>query len=220
MSKSFELEFVHKDLYGIAIEVVRKFVGKELSRPVLTYALHDKNGDMLATDSHKAIHIKDIHGFKEDYLVNPKNHMFARGDFPDLYKVIGSENHKKSITLNKEQLKLWLQIFRSINNTFKMMKSISRNKCVNMSFADNSVMVEAKIDHENSFKTILPVSELVKPEFDVITVSSEIMRDALEAHFKLNSDIINIYFHGQMRPIIMNDEIQVKTIVLPVRTFQ
>lgn len=88
-----------------------------------------------------------------------------------------------------------------------------------MSFLENSVTIEVMVDSENSFKTILPTTELVKPDFDKITFSVEMMRDALEAHFKLNSELINIYFHGQMRPIIMNDESIVKTIILPVRTY-
>ncbi|MFT8319308.1 MAG: hypothetical protein ABF649_00565 [Bacillus sp. (in: firmicutes)] len=219
INKNLEFEFVHKDLYGVAIEVVKKFVGDGLSRPILSYALHTKEGDILATNSHKAIHIREIHGFNEDYLVNPKNYMFAKGTYPDLYNVIGSDSHKKSITLNKEQIKLWLQLFKSINNTLKMMKSNIINKAVKMSFLENSVTIEVMVDSENSFKTILPTTELVKPDFDKITFSVEMMRDALEAHFKLNSELINIYFHGQMRPIIMNDESIVKTIILPVRTY-
>lgn len=219
MNKTFEFEFVHKDLYGVAIDIAKKFVAKELTRPILTYALHDKNGDILATNSHKAIHIKDIHGFKGQYLVNPKTHMLARGEFPDLYKVIGSEKHEKAISLNKEQIKLWLQIFKSINTTLKMMKSSTRNKAVKMFLSEDSVTVEVTVDHENSFKTVLPTSELIKPEFDNISFSAEIMRDALEAHFKLNSEQLNIYFHGQMRPIILNDDVQVKTVVLPLRVY-
>lgn len=219
INSNVQFEFVHKDLYGIGIEVVRKFVAQGQSRPILTYALHDKNGDVLATNSHKAIHIKGIHGFKEDYLVNPKNYMFARGAYPDIYKVIGSEGYEKSISLNKEQIKLWLQLFKSFNNTLKMMKSSNRDKTAKMRFLDNSMIIEIMVDSENSFKTVLPTTELVNPEFDKITIPVESMRDALEAHFKLNSEKLNIYFRGQMRPIILDDEVQVKTIILPVRTY-
>jgi DNA polymerase III sliding clamp (beta) subunit (PCNA family) len=76
-----------------------------------------------------------------------------------------------------------------------------------------------QIDPENSFKTILPVSSLVKPKFEKISFSSEYMRDALEAHFKLNSEQLNIYFNGEIKPIVLDDEVQVKTLILPVRTY-
>jgi hypothetical protein len=45
------------------------------------------------------------------------------------------------------------------------------------------------------------------------------MRDALEAHFKLNSEQLNIYFLTRMTPIILDDESLVKTAVLPVRIY-
>jgi hypothetical protein len=218
INQNVDFEFIHKDLYGVAIEVVKKFVAEGTNRPILTYAFHDKNGDLLATNSHKAIIIKDIHGFKDDYLVNPKNYMFAKGIFPDLYSVIDGASHKKYISLNKYQIKLWLQIFKSINNTLKMMKSrITRT--VKMRFIEGNVVIEVNVDPENSFKTVMPAAELTIPDFENIVFSAEMMRDALEAHFKLNSDILNVYFHGQMRPIILNDESQVKTVVLPVRTY-
>lgn len=213
------LEFVHKDSYGVAIEVVKKFVADGFTRPILNYSFHTKDGAILATDSHRAIEIRDIHGFKEDYLVNPKNYMFAKGVFPDLYKLISIDKHILTISLNKEQIKLWLQLFKSINNTLKMMKSSSRNKVVVFRFTDKNIEAEVRVDSENSFKTILPAANIVKPDFEKICFSAEYMRDALEAHFKLNSEKLNIYFHGQMRPILMDDEVQVKTLILPVRQF-
>jgi hypothetical protein len=213
------LEFVHKDSYGVAIDVVKKFVADGFTRPILNYSYHTKGGSILATDSHRAIEIKDIHGFKEDYLVNPKNFMFAKGVFPDLYKVFAKDGYTLSINLNKEQIKLWLQLFKSINNTLKMMKSSRHNKVVVFRFTDNNVEAEVRVDSENSFKTVLPVSTIVKPDFEKICFSAEYLRDALEAHFKLNSEQLNIYFHGEMKPILLDDEVQIKTLILPVRTF-
>lgn len=220
MSKSIELEFVHKDLYGVALEVSKKFVSEHQARPILTYAFHAANGDLFATDSHRAIHIKDIHGFKEDYLVNPKNFMFAKGVYPDLNKVSSRENHKKAIVLNKGQIKLWLQLFKSMNNTLKMMKSSNRNKAATFTFKGKIIEAEVKVDSENSFKTILPTTELIVPEIKSISFATDFMRDALEAHFKLNSENLTIYLKGATQPIIMDDETRVKTLVLPIRNIQ
>jgi hypothetical protein len=144
--------------------------------------------------------------------------MFAKGVFPDLYKVIIKDKHTLTISLNKEQIKLWLQLFKSINNTLKMMKSSSLNKVVEFTFTDMNVEAKVQVDPENSFKTVLPVSNIVKPDFEKVCFSAQYMRDALEAHFKLNSEQLNIYFHGEMRTILLDDEIQVKTVILPVRT--
>lgn len=219
VENKIEFNFVHKDSYCAALEVAKKFVSQSLHRPMLTYAFHAENGDMLATDSHRAIHIKEVHGLEKDYLVNPKNYMFATGTYPDLYRVMDKEKHVLAITLNKNQIKLWLQLFKSINNTLKVMKSTIRNKAVVLNFTEKNVMAEVKIDAENAFQTILPTQKFEVPKFNTICFSAEYMRDALEAHFKLNSEQLKIYFLTQMTPIILDDESLVKTVVLPIRNY-
>lgn len=210
------LEYLHHDLYGVAMEVVKKFVSKSDTRPILTNAYHTADGDVFATDSHRVIHLRGIHGFKEDYLVNPKTFMFAKGNYPNVPKSIEqSEQYVGTIELNKTQIKLWLQIFKSINNTLKVMKTY--NKTVKFSFAE-SVSVKATIDSETTFKTVLPKNFYINPGMDEIAFSAEFMRDALEAHFKLNSEKLVLYFYGQFRPMILDDGETVKTVILPVRT--
>ncbi|MEE3950739.1 hypothetical protein [Peribacillus frigoritolerans] len=218
-ANKFEVNFIHKDSYGTALEVVKKFVGQTFTRPILTYAFHAANGDVMATDSHRAIHIKDVHGFEKDYLVQPKSYMFATGSYPDLCTVMNKEKHALAITLNKNQIKLWLQLFKSMNNTLKVMKSSIRNKVVTFNFTENGVIAEVKIDAENTFETILPTQAFEVPNFKKISFSAEYMRDALEAHFKLNSEQLKMYFLTKMTPIILDDEAQVKTIILPVRNY-
>lgn len=211
------IEFVHHDLYGVAMDITKKFISKRDTRPILKYALHTSTGDVLATDSHKAIHLRGIHGFKEEYLVSPKNLMFAKGDYPNLYNVIDIKEHKEAILLNSDQIKLWLQIFKSINNTIKNMKSRINHVVLNL--RESNLNVEVQIDSENKYSTVLPYTELIIPDFHQISFSAEFMRDALEAHSKLNSESLTIYFKGKLRPIILDDAKMVKTLILPVRTY-
>ena len=132
-----QTEFVHKDLYGVALEVSKKFVAKTETRPILQYTLHTAEGDLLATDSHSAIQIRDIHGFTEEYLVNPKNYMFAKGTYPELEKIIAPEGHKKAIELSKEQIKIWMHVFKSQASMFKAMKTY--NKTIKINFLADGV---------------------------------------------------------------------------------
>jgi DNA polymerase III sliding clamp (beta) subunit (PCNA family) len=210
------IEFVHGDLYGIALEVAKKFVCKSDTRPILTYVSHAANGDLIATDSHRMIRIRGIHGFKEDYLVNPKSFMFAKGNFPETEKLSGIENHQATIVLTKEHIKLWLQLFKSINQTMTVLKD--RNKTVRLCFAEGkeeAVNVELG-DH--GIKMSMPCIATY-PGFDVVSFNVEYIRDALEAHFKLNSEQLTFYFHGNMRPIVLDDDANVRTLILPVRTY-
>lgn len=206
------LEFVHGDLYSTALEITRKWVSKSNSRPVLTYAQHREGGEIVATDSHRLIRIKDIHGFKEEYLVDPKHFHFAKGNYPDIDRLI-PENNVKTIVLSKEQIQLWLQLFRSMNQTLRVMKD--RLGVVEMQFKENHIEMVLP-EHEVSIK--LPHNEYLKPEeMTVIHFGAEYMRDALEAHFKMNSEQLTFYFGGPMRPFFMNDDSMVTTLILPVR---
>lgn len=208
------IEFVHGDLYGVAIDVLRKFVSSSDTRPMLQYSKHYENGDIIATDSHRLIHIKEIHGFKEDYLVNPKNFMFAKGHYPKVEHLTSREKHTESMVLTKDQIKIWLQIFKSLNQISKVMKY--RYGSAMFVFHDDHVTVELETQNV-SMK--LPIEVYQKPDVGKITFRLEYMRDALEAHFKLNSEQLTFFFHGDMRPIVMDDDKAVKTLLLPIRTF-
>ena len=210
-----ELEFVHNDLYGVALKMSAKFVGKRDIRPLLHYAYHRADGDIIATDSHRLIHIKNMHGYKEDFLINPKNFSFAKGNYMETDKISNKDEHTKSITLNKEHIKLWMQIFKSINQTMKVMKMHIKN--VRINFKDDHVEVELK-SQEMIMK--LPIKEYAKiDKLDRIAFNAEYLKDALEAHYKLESEEVTFYFNGELRPIILDDNKQVKTLILPVRTY-
>lgn len=208
------IEFVHGDLYSVALEVASKWVSKSDSRPILTYTKHMEDGDIVATDSHRLIRIRGIHSFKEEYLVNPKNFTFAKGNYPDVENLIDRENHTEAIVLSKEHIKLWLQLFKSMNQTLRIMKD--HQGIARMQFKENHVEIELSV-HKIIIQ--LPHEVYQKPEMNAISFRVEYMRDALEAHFKLNSEQLTFYFQGSMRPFIMDDDEAVMTVVLPVRTY-
>ncbi len=206
------LEFVHGDLYSMALGITKKWVSKHKHRPILTYAQHTEDGDIVATDSHRMIHIRKIHGFKEEYLVDPKHFNFAKGNYPDTEHLSSRKNHTETIVLSKEHIKLWLQLFKSMNQTLRIMKT--HMGTVSMKFKENHIEMELP-EHEVSIK--LPHDVYQKPEgMDAIRFSAEYMRDALEAHYKMNSDQLTFYFNGPMRPIVMDDDGAVTTLVLPI----
>jgi hypothetical protein len=216
MEKQGTFEYVHHDLYGVALEVAKKFVSKSDERPILKYTFHAANGDLIATDTHRLIHIKGIHGFKEDFLVNPKNYMFAKGNYFDTEKVSSADGYEKSIVLKKYHIKLWLHVFKSIEKIKKEIKDGS--KTVKMELKENEIFISSDAFND-VLKMQVPFDEYEKPNFDSILFNPEYMKDALEAHFKLNSNELTIYFKGQFVPIILDDGVMVKTLVLPHRAY-
>ncbi|WP_272032947.1 hypothetical protein [Oceanobacillus kimchii] len=209
-----DLQFVHKENYGLAMELVKKFVSKHEHRTFLQYSLHKSNGDLLATDSHRAIQFYDIHGYSEDLLINPKNLMAAHGKYPDIEKTINKDGHTQSITLNNQQIKIWLQILKSFNQLMKTMQI--RNKVMGFNFAEEKMVTESK---ELDLTFNLPYGSYNKPKIDGISFNVEYVRDALEVFSKLNVDECTFYFDTAMKPFVIETKDVVKVVILPVRTY-
>lgn len=212
MKKTDSLEFVHGDLYGVAMDLLKKWVSQNAYRPTLQYADHTEDGDIVATDSHRLIRIKGIHGFKERYLVDPKTFNFAKGNYPDTTNLSTLEGYTESLVLSKDHIKLWLQLFKSLNQTLRIMKDNLGN--ATMHFKEDHIEVEL-----NGYKIFvqLPHDVYQKPDMDAVTLRVQYLRDALEAHSKLESEQVTIYLKHPHHPVILDDDNAVRTLVLPVR---
>jgi hypothetical protein len=206
------IEQIHSFKYADAIKMAEKFVSKNNLRMVLQLVHHKANGNIYATNSHHAIKVSGVHGFKEDYLVNVKSLEFAKGQYPDMDKLFEIET-KAIIRLNESQIKLWLQMFKSMNQMSKQ-KGV-QNRLV--MFLDDDIRFE--LDQQDvSFK--LPFEEYEGHEnINKVKFQIDYMRNALEAHEKLKSKELFITFQGELNPILLDNQDDVQAIVLPVRVY-
>lgn len=213
MKKTDSLEFVHGNLYSTAMDVLKKWVSDNRNRPVLQFANHEGNGDIVATDNHRAIRIKGIHGFKEDYLIDPKSFTFAKGNYPSLHNQLDIEKHTESIVLSRQHIALWLQILRSLNQTLRIMKD--RLGTATMHFKEDGVEIE--LDKYQIF--VKPPHDVYqKPDFPSVRFRIEYLRDAFEAHSRMESEQLTIYLRSANALITLDDDEAVRTVVMPVRT--
>lgn len=207
------LEMVHPSKYAAAISVAQKFTSKSNLRMMLQLVFHKNNGDLIATDSRHLIKVTKAHGFTEDFLVNTKSLEFAKGDYPETDNVFPTE-HKSIIRLNQDQIKIWLQMHKSMNQMSKL-KSI-RNDIL-IKFSENSIDFELK-NNGISFK--LPFEEFVfHQDITSISYQVELMKNALEAHATLNSQELLISMSSSMKPILLDNQSDVQAIVLPLRVY-
>jgi hypothetical protein len=211
MEKQFE--WIHSDKYPAAIEVAKRFVGKSLNRMVLTLIQHKEDGSIAVTDSHRALFVKNIHGFKEEYLINPLSLEFAKGQYPDTSKLV-PEDATTVIRLNEEQLKIWLQMYKSMNQLTKM-KNMNPVIYLKMNEEGFSFLVKG-----TDITFTLPAEEYEFSE-DVkqIAYNPLYLRDSLEAHVKLGSKSVDIKIKGQLRPFVLDNNNDVQALILPVRTY-
>lgn len=203
-------EMVHSDKYADAIKIAQKFTSKNDFRMILKFVNHKENGDLMATDSHHLILLKNAHGFRQDYMVNPRSLEFFTGNYPDFTNLFPTD-YKAEIKLNESQIKIWHQMHRSMN---QMSKLPSIHSCINMKIGKGEIEFSIN-QQEIAFK--LPFEELSNEEEFTISYNVEYMRNALEAHAALKSKEIIIGFSGFLKPFVLDNNDDLKTVVLPVR---
>ena len=204
------LEMVHSKKYADAIKVASKFTAKNNVRLILTMVHHKANGDIMATDSHHAIIVKSVHGFKKDYMVNTKSLEFAKGEYP-LEEDIFQQDTKTLIRLNKEQIRIWLQMHKSMNQLSKLP---TINNFLDVKITKDSIRFE--ISSQN-IEFTLPFEEIQTEQKIKISYDIELMRNALEAHVVLDSNELIIGIESKFRPIFLDNLADVKALVLPIR---
>lgn len=208
-----EFKLLHADLYGQALAVAKKFTSQVPVRPILNYVYHKSDGRMVATDTHKAVIINDIHGFDKDILINPYNQMAAIGKYPDVIGTLAKYENVKTIKLNKQQIKVWLQTMRSANQIFRATKA--EDRFIRFKFENNSFSMELVGE---GLEMILPCVEYEYPGFEKILFDVEILRDCLEVHQKMNEEEVTIFTKMAMQPIKIIGE-KTETTALPIRTY-
>lgn len=205
------MDLIHSDKYADAIKIASKFTSKHSGRPILLFVNHKEDGSMEATDSHTFVKVKNIHGFKTNYLVHPKTLEFATGNYPDLTRAIGGVDKPTKVELTKEQIAIWLQLHRSINQLSKHYDP--QNRTVNLN-ADKGILLT--IGKKNHVDMDLPFRNVIGS--GSVNYNAEYMRNCLEAHHVLGTEKIELLINGKMRPIILSGD-DVISGLTPIRVY-
>lgn len=212
------INFIHSDKYAKAIKIASKFTEKRTVRPILIFVNHTNEGEIQATNSQKLIRVKNIHGFKDSYLVHPTSLEFATGNYPNIDETYEIKKSDAIIELNKEQIDIWLQIHRSIN---QLVRQSYKTEHVTLKFDRESVML--MVGRDNTIQIHLPyksaqehseLSDLTKIHYD-----QELFRDCLAAHSILGTKNLEIRLSGVVRPVVLKGDSIVETVFTPMRGY-
>lgn len=218
MKKQPELNFVHGEKYSVALQITKNFVRKPtvFGPAVLQYVHHAKGGMIEATDSHRGIRIHNIHGFKEDYLIDPKTFTVATGEYAKLSKLFDEtkENHTHVMTIEKRHLRVWHQLLKSINQTVKTLsKDIVNDKTIHLKFEHNRVKV---LISDLGVAIQLP-AWVHRTDVETYSVHAGYLRDMIDAFMKMESDAIYLHVRNNNLPMYFTDGNNVEQLLLPVR---
>lgn len=210
--KNNEIEVVGRERLTPAIEVAKKFVAGSQARPALTYLALKENGEIHATDSHRAIVLKNIHSYKEELLLNHKTLDLMKGyNYPDLSKLIEARgNLQASFRLSKENA---IQLIPAIK-FFKANKYLN----VKVTFSKESIKLSVPGMQLKLEGFELDIEQHLENE-NIISFTPSYLLDALEAFIKFSTeDNITVLHQGTLRPFIFENE-EMTMLVLPVRTY-
>lgn len=207
-----EIEVVGRERLTPALDVAKKFTATSQARPALTYVALRENGEIHATDSHRAIILKNIHSYKEELLLNYKTLDLMKGyNYPNISKLLDVEEHKQSsFQLSKENA---LQLIPAI-------KFIKANKFLTMKFTFSKDSIELSVPgiHLKLDGFEFDIKQHKEAE-NTLSFTPGYLLDALEAFVKFSSnENITVHHQGALRIFIFENE-EMTIGVLPRRVF-
>lgn len=210
-----QIEKVGRENITPALNVAKKFVSSSYTRPILTMAHINTNGDIEATDSHRAIVLKNIHTYQDDLMVNPKTlELFKGYEYPKFDGVISTENAVDIRIFTKQEAKEIVELLRF----FKKRKA-SRNNDVKVIIQEKEIIfssfnVTIKFLFEEGQERF--IGDDTEYEF---TANAEYLIDLFESFTKYSIDEeITCMFESSLRPLhLINDEMHM--CLLPLRVY-
>ncbi|GLC88670.1 hypothetical protein [Lysinibacillus piscis] len=207
-----EIEIVGRERLTPALEVAKKFTSTTPSRPALNHLALKENGEMHATDTFRAIILKNVHSYQEEILLNHKTLDLIKGYvFPHLNELLKVEEHtQSSFQLSKEDaLKLIPAIKFIKSNKFQIMKFTFTNDYIELSVPGIHLKLD---DFEFDIKQH-------KDTENIISFTPIYLLDALEAFLKFSSnENITVHHQGALKVMIFENEDMTKG-VLPRRIY-
>ncbi|AAU85066.1 DNA polymerase [Bacillus phage BCASJ1c] len=214
---AYNFEYLHPKKYADVIKMARKFVATLETRPILKMVHHDEKGRVIATNSHVALIVEDAHGYGKEVIIDPNTLEVVQANYPDLTSSIPDREKdapKAKITLNKEQIAVWLQMHKSMNQMAKSFKGLQ--PFLEFMFDDG---LKFHLKHTDiSFN--LPYEDYVKSE-DIPQVGYSILnlRNSLETFKVLESDSVTFEFYSRMGPFLATNGSGVNVVLSPIRTY-
>lgn len=207
-----EIEVVGRERLTPALEVAKKFTATSQVRPMLNHVSLKNNGEIHATDSHRAIILKNIHSYKEELLLNYKTLDLMKGyNYPDLASLVEVEkNLAASFELSKAKA---LDLIPAL----KFFKA-NKYQTVKFTFSQDVIELSAPGIHLKVDDFDFAIDQRLEVENTLVFTPSYLL-DAFDAFIKFSiNDNITVKFQGTMRPFILtNDEMTVA--VLPRRVY-
>jgi DNA polymerase III sliding clamp (beta) subunit (PCNA family) len=204
------------------MKIMKKFVSRKESRPVLKYVYNDKQY-LYATNSHILLRVNKeyISDIPEFTFYDPKNMTIINDkcNYPDCSRLIPID-FNSTITLDGN--------LKELHNHVKEIKKVVKkniNHIMKMEFYKNETIVSGdNYEKDEKYKEYFASIKSLQTEGQELTLhlSANYLNDALETIKKLSKvsyNHVQLGIVSNMRPMNFKQEDVFDIIVLPIRTY-
>lgn len=195
---------------NVVLNTFKKVVDTTGNRPVLSCINFDKDGSMVATNSHVLLKIEGTHQPTErDLLFNPVQGVPMEGvNYPNVDRII-PDNSTNTVTISSDSfpaLVVWL-------------KALGKKELVNISASDKNELVftsdsnpaiNYSVDYDSNYTGKLDTLN--------ISVNASYLLTGLQLYKDVNADCVTFGFSGNVRPLTMVCD-QFTYLIAPIRKY-
>lgn len=185
-------------------------------RKVLTGVLHQENGTLTVTDSHRLYQALDVDGVDED-VVKTVTGRVINEKYPDVSRLIPDTSEANStVRFNVKEL------HDAVDHIYNVAKLA--DETVTMGVERDHVYASAQVIEEpGKLTTEMRASydvQLPLEEGNTFRVNAKYLLDALKMFKAEKEEEVTLYFYGKHRPFtIWNDRADLIALILPLRSY-
>lgn len=184
-------------------------------RKVLTGVLHQENGTLTVTDSHRLYQALNVVGVDEDVVKKVTGRVIDE-KYPDVSRLIpGTSEANSTVRFNVKDL------HDAVDHIYNVAKLA--DETVTMGVERDHVYASAQVKGPGELTTEMRASydvQLPLEEGNTFRVNAKYLLDALKMFKAEKEGEVTLYFYGKHRPfVIRNDEADLIALILPLRSY-
>lgn len=184
-------------------------------RKVLTGVLHQENGTLTVTDSHRLYQALNVDGVNEDVVKTVSGRVIDE-KYPDVSRLIPDTNDANSTArFNVKEL------HDAVDHIYNVAKLA--DETVTMGVERDHVYASAQVIEPGKLTTEMRASydvQLPLEEGNRFRVNAKYLLDALKMFKAEKEEEVTLYFYGKQRHFtIRNDKADLIALILPLRTY-
>lgn len=187
--------------------------GVPASRPILKGVLHDTDGSLIVTDSHRLYRTNNAYSTSEKIVQDAKTGEPIEGNYPETKRLIPEDDGQFTVKVN---VKRSLDVLKAVKLLLKANDGDKFNT-VRLVNEDDRLCILLGGDYDPAFMTYeLGTIDIGKVEPIKMAVDGQYLLEAFDFYNDIDSQEITFSYYGDLRPFTLIDG-DTTVLILPLR---